>query len=294
MIERENNTSAEQFNTLPPSCPVMAPLVEKKQETPRMLSLLFEIPDVNQPSFLPFNNRPGQFVMVWIPGMNEKPFVISYLSRAGFGITVMVRGDFSRRLAELKEGQKVGFRGPFGRGFSQYNEIPRERIAMVGGGCGMAPLSLLAESLPGASLIQGAPSEKDILYLDRFPNQIVFTEDGSCGMEGLPTDWLKGYVASDFDMIYTCGPEPMMKSILQICRKNNISCQVALERYMKCGIGVCGQCECDGYLVCKDGPVFSDSELLNMPSFGNKKRDAAGQSVSISSQASSKTSCKTN
>ncbi len=275
--DREQPAGKDDFM---PSLPVMVRLVEKRRETPGIVSLLFELPPADSPSFRPAQNIPGQFVMVWLPGLNEKPFVISYLTTAGFGITVMVRGNFSRRLAELKEGEMAGFRGPFGRGYSRYNNYQPEKIAILGGGCGMAPLALLAQAAPDATLIQGAPSARNLLYLERFPQQIACTEDGSYGIKGTPLQWLEGRVAEEFDVVYTCGPEPFLKAVVSLCLTKGIACQAALERYMKCAVGICGQCECDGRLVCRDGPVFDGTELAAMPSFGHFRRDAAGRRVS--------------
>lgn len=264
-----------------PSLPVMVKLAEKRCETQNTVSLLFEHPSEDKASFRPLQNAPGQFVMVWLPELNEKPFVISYISDTGFGITVTVRGNFSRRLSELQIGQKAGCRGPFGRGFSGMEDYAPEKIAILGGGCGMASLALLAQKIPEANIIQGAPSSSELLYAERFPRQIIFTEDGSFGFSGRPTQWLEGKLSGGVEMLYTCGPEIMMKKVVSLCNANGIRCQAALERYMKCGIGVCGQCECDGRLVCRDGPVFSDSELQQMPSFGNTRRNAAGQRIKL-------------
>jgi len=284
MNKYKNNitTDTDAGERFQPSMPVMAKLVEKRRETDNIASLLFEHPPEESASFRPRSNTPGEFIMVWLPGLNEKPFVISYLSKSGFGITVMVRGDFSRRLSELKPGRKAGFRGPFGRGFSGMDEHPQEKTAILGGGCGLAPLALLAEKMPEAHLIQGAPSSESLVYMDRFPRQTIFTENGSSGIKGLPTQWLKGSLSKEIKTVYTCGPEKMIKEVVSICRERGIACQAALERYMKCGVGVCGQCECDGQLVCRDGPVFSGAELAGMRSFGAMRRDAAGRRVRIS------------
>ncbi|MFW6279565.1 MAG: hypothetical protein ACOC2T_00890 [Planctomycetota bacterium] len=127
-------------------------------------------------------------------------------------------------------------------------------------------------------MVQGAPTNSDLLYTDRFPDQLIYTEDGSAGQPGLPTLWLRDNAGRmNIETVYTCGPEPMLEAIVSICRRQNIPCQVALERYMKCGFGICGQCECDGRLVCQDGPVFTANELTNMPSFGRQRRDATGR-----------------
>jgi dihydroorotate dehydrogenase electron transfer subunit len=76
----------------------------------------------------------------------------------------------------------------------------------------------------------------------------------------------------------------MMAPVVDACRRAGVECQASLERHMKCGFGVCGQCECDGRLVCQDGPVFSAGELAKMPSFGRHTRLKSGRKVGISGQ----------
>lgn len=268
---------------LAPQLPVVVPLLEKKQETPTMISLFFPHPHPPDPSFDPSANEPGQFIMVWIPGINEKPFVVSYCDERRFGITVLVRGDFTRRLRDAEPGDLIGFRGPYGRGFWGWRSAGgQEKTVLIGGGCGMAPLALLAERAPRATLVQGAPEAQELLFTDRFPDQVIFTEDGSAGTQGLPTAWLReGLDEGRVSSVYTCGPEAMMSAVVALCRMEGAGCQAALERYMKCGFGVCGQCDCDGQLVCQDGPVFSREELLEMPSFGRVRRDGTGRRESV-------------
>jgi len=158
----------------------------------------------------------------------------------------------------------------------------RRRLRHVGGGCGMATMGLLAERLPGAALVQGARSANVVLFRERFPEQVLFTDDGSAGRPGFPTQWLQEQVgAGALDMVYTCGPELMMAALADVCRWAGIGCQVSMERYMKCGIGVCGQCDCDGLLICRDGPTFDLDDLARMPSFGRYRRDKTGKRIEI-------------
>jgi dihydroorotate dehydrogenase electron transfer subunit len=227
--------------------------------------------------------EPGQFVMLWIPRMDEKPYTIGYLDSDRIGITVQRRGPFSRRLFQMQPGDKIGLRGPYGRPFWDLDRhAGNERVTLLGGGCGMATIGLLAERLPAARIVQGARSERFLLYRDRFPEQVVFTDDGSAGRQGFPTQWLEERIErGELEMVYTCGPELMMAAVVNICRASAIPCQVSMERYMKCGIGVCGQCDCDGKLVCRQGPTFDLGDLAEMPSFGKMRRDKTGRALPV-------------
>ena len=276
----ETSTGEE---ALKPQLPVVLPLLETRQETRLMATLLFPVPDRPDPSFDLPSLAPGRFIMVWLPGLDEKPYAVSSLGDGRFGLTVMRRGAFSTALHEAAPGALVGFRGPYGRGFWGWEDrADPQRIVILGGGCGMAPLKLLADRIPGATVIQGAPTGEDVLFRDHLPDQIVFTEDGSLGRKGFPTLELERLIErGEVDAVYTCGPEPMMAAVVELCRGAAVECQASLERYMKCGFGVCGQCECDGRLVCRDGPVFSAAELENMPSFGKATRLKTGRKVDI-------------
>ena len=280
---RECPQGCADWDGLRPQLPVVLPLLERRRETPRMITLLFPVPDRPEPCFDLGRLEPGQFLMMWLPGLNEKPFVVSLLDGRRFGVTVHVRGPFTTALWELSAGALVGFRGPYGRGFMGWREQGQgEGVALIAGGCGLAPLALLAERLPRARLVQGAPTAQELLFTERFPDQIACTEDGSAGRRGLPTDWLREALdRGELRAAYTCGPEAMMAAVVALCRKAGVPCQASLERYMKCGIGICGQCECDGRLVCLDGPVFTGEELARMPSFGRAARSATGQATAL-------------
>jgi len=85
----------------------------------------------------------------------------------------------------------------------------------------------------------------------------------------------------NFDAIYTCGPEPMMKKIYDLAMERHCHIQVSLERVFKCGVGICAACVIGPYLVCHDGPVFSEAELSGMPEFGHMRRDLSGKRVPL-------------
>ncbi|MCK4374405.1 MAG: dihydroorotate dehydrogenase electron transfer subunit [Candidatus Brocadiae bacterium] len=268
------------------SLPVVLTVAEARRENDEMVTLFFALPDVAEapPQGLDLDAfRPGRFFMVWLPRLDEKPYTVSYLDGERLGITVQERGPFSARLCGLAPGAAVGMRGPFGRGFwdlERHAESPD--VALVGGGCGMAVLAPLADRMPRATVVQGARSAGVLLYTDRFKDQVIFTDDGSAGRKGFPTEWLAERIeAGRLDMVYTCGPEVMMAAVASLCREVRVPCQASLERYMKCGIGVCGQCDCDGRRVCVEGPTFSGAELAEMPSFGRFTRDKTGRRVEV-------------
>jgi len=271
---------------LPASLPVTMKVVEVRRESRRAVTLMLDRRGRPEAARLGLDLeafRPGQFFMLWLPRVDEKPYTASYLDAERVGITVQECGPFSARLCALEPGAMLGLRGPFGRPFwGVEKHADSDRVVLIGGGSGMATLALLAEALPRATLVQGARSEDALLFRQRFPEQLVFTDDGSAGRRGLPTEWLSGQVeAGRVEMVYTCGPEPMMAAVVEICRRGGVDCQVSMERHMKCGIGVCGQCECDGRRVCLEGPVFSAEELAGMPSFGRVKRDKTGRRIPV-------------
>jgi dihydroorotate dehydrogenase electron transfer subunit len=203
---------------------------------------------------------PGQFIMAWLPGVGEKPFSLAWEDM----IVVKRVGPFTTKLFELKEGDRLWIRGPYGHGFIKRGE----RVALVGGGIGIPPLYAFAKKNQGefeyVALIYGARSKDELSLLDieNYVDEVVITtDDGSAGRKGFPTEVLAER-REDFDQVYACGPEPMLKAVLRVMDYKNV--QVSAERYMKCGIGVCGSCNLGKYLVCRDGPVFEGEKLVGL------------------------------
>jgi dihydroorotate dehydrogenase electron transfer subunit len=202
--------------------------------------------------------HPGQFVMVWLPRLNEKPF--SLVNDDPVTLAVANVGPFSSRLHELQVGERLWIRGPLGRGF----EIVGERLLLVGGGYGVAPLSFLANratTVQRKVAVVGATGADEIFFEDRLRKAgcevVLVTEDCSAGEGGLCTDIAERLLHDEvFDMVYACGPEGMLDKIEQSCQERGIHAQLSKEAYMRCGMGVCGSCERNGLLVCRDGPVF--------------------------------------
>ncbi len=207
---------------------------------------------------------PGQFVMVWLPGLEEVPMAPS--DDDPLRITVKAVGRTTRRLVGMEAGDRLYIRGPYGRGFT----LRSGRPLLVGGGVGAAPLILLAKKLAEMGVegvyVEGQPTGDMELFigeaLELGWEAILYTEDGSMGHKGFPTQYVEENLGG-FTGIYACGPEPMNRAVLRLCR-DGIPCEVSMERVVKCGVGVCGSCviEGTGLLVCLDGPVFRADELI--------------------------------
>ena len=236
--------------------------------------------------------EPGQFVMVWIPGVDEIPMSLSATSLEGSpSITVARVGEATEVLHKRKIGEILGIRGPYGNSFTPTNG----RTMMVGGGTGMSPLTPLVEELvelhAEVSLVVGAKTQDELLFLDRITNILskidgkifAVTEDGSYGMKGLATDVAKQLMSKEqFDILYTCGPEEMMYKMYALAERYKTPIQVSLERLMRCAIGICGSCVIGKFRVCRDGPVFSNEKLRQVKEeFGRFKRGGTGQRVPL-------------
>ena len=189
----------------------------------------------------------------------------------------------TNELHKYSKGELIGIMGPFGRGFS----LGGNNILLVAGGIGIAPLQFLANCAKNAGkniyLILGARTKNELLLvkeMEKICDEIfITTDDGTEGIKGYAPDIVEKICdLHNIDYIYTCGPEIMMKKILDISLKINIPAQFSLERHMHCGIGVCGFCSINNFYVCRDGPVFHTNELKNVSEFGFSFRTPDGVS----------------
>jgi len=205
------------------------------------------------------SSEPGQFAMLWLPGLDEKP--LSVLDDDPLSFTVAAVGPFSRALHRVPPGGLVWFRGPFGRGF----EIRGADHLLVAGGYGAAPLLFLARRLKASGgrlrAVIGARTHRDLLLVDAFEacggEVHLVTEDGSRGSKGLVTDVVAPMLDADApDTLYGCGPGGMLNALQQLAGGSGVPSQLCWEKYMRCGIGVCGSCEHEGMLLCTEGPVL--------------------------------------
>lgn len=250
----------------------MLKIIDSKQETSTLKTLFFDYP---------LDSLPGQFVMLNIAGIGEKPFSISHQDKNSFGVTISAIGDFSKRLHSLKVGESLGVKGPFGSPYT----LNGKNIALIAGGYGVAPLRFLAKSIiddvDNLFFLYGVRTADDIAFKSDLPGEVIFSSnDGTIGNKGFITDSLKMIINKQkIDSIYSCGPEKMLKKVFEISESNKIPCQISLERYMKCGFGVCGQCVVDptGWRACKEGPVFESDRLRMIKEFGEYKRTASGR-----------------
>ena len=254
--------------------PKITSIIECKSEAKETKTLTFKNPE---------KVKPGQFYMIWIPGVDEIPMSVSYFKGDVKGITFRKVGDATSALYKLKPGDKIGVRGPYGNGF----KIAGKHLLFVGGGTGIATLAPAVEQATKnkikSTVIIGFKKKSEIFFEDRLKgygaNVLVSTDDGSRGYKGFASDLTKDVLKKEkIDSVLTCGPEIMMKNILSHC--NNILFQASLERHMRCSIGICGQC-CigKGLRVCIDGPVFDGKTLKNVEDFGIYRRDSAGRKI---------------
>lgn len=258
--------------------------MNNKKEKPKILPIANIKQETNSIKTFTFKHYigsvPGQFVMLWIPRIDQIPISISRQTENSFNLSIFKVGKGTNYLFKMKEGEKLGISGPYGKGF---NIKPNSNIILVGGGCGTAPLRFLGEEAIknncNVQFITGAKVSNEVLFKNVFPETYIATDDGSEGIRGFTTDILKERLENNkIDRVYTCGPELMMKKVVDICDSSNIECEVSLERYMKCGFGVCGQCVMDpeGICVCKEGPVFNSKRLKDFSEFGKYHRDKSG------------------
>lgn len=220
---------------------------------------------------------PGQFAELEVEGSSKtflrRPISINFIDKDNNEVWFLIQlvGDGTRHLAAVKRGQTINVILPLGNSFTM-PENASERLLLVGGGVGTAPMLFLGEQLSKKgftpNFLLGARSQNDLLQLNEFTqygNVFTTTEDGSMGEKGYVTQHSL-LSTQTFNKIYTCGPKPMMMAVAKYAKTNNIECEVSLENTMACGFGVCLCCvenTTEGHIcVCKEGPVFNIKKLL--------------------------------
>jgi dihydroorotate dehydrogenase electron transfer subunit len=236
--------------------------------------------------------KPGQFMMVWLPGFDEIPMSISSTGPEDLAsITVANVGEATKLLHKKKRNDIVGVRGPLGNGF----QPSRGKLLLVGGGTGIAPLLFLTTRLlelkANVTFLFGAKTKEELLFLPQIERALsktgnvaaASTEDGSYGHEGVVTELAEDAMQkSKFDMIYACGKEQMLLKVFRLAEKQRTPLQASLERLMRCAIGLCGSCTIGKYRVCVDGPVFTNEQLREVKGeFGCYKRDFDGRRMPV-------------
>jgi len=231
---------------------------------------------------------PGQFNMLYVPGIGEAPISISS-SPLDHDLmhTVRVAGDVTTALSGLRAGDVIGMRGPFGSGWP-LEETEDLDLLIVAGGLGIAPLRSVARHIlkthaskkrdahPRRMLLYGAKTPKDIVFRDEFPRYRDIVEVFLTVDRADPEEYWRGetgLVTKLFDRLsidplctiaFVCGPEIMMQTSVRELNLRGVPEErifLSLERNMNCGVGLCGHCFFGPKFVCKDGPVFRFSEI---------------------------------
>lgn len=272
---------------LPPlgEFPRIVQVVDSREKSPTVKCLTFRDKLASQA-------EPGQYVMVWIPGVDEVPMSLTLMNSAQGVASIAVKqvGEATKALHSLKPGASIGLRGPFG---NPYSVRGGGEVAVVGGGTGISPLIPLLSSLKerGCQLtvILGAETWRELVFKEEILSSLggegrllTVTVDGTEGFRGFAPELLErigGQGAVDY--IYTCGPELMIRKVVDWALRQGVGVEAGLERYFKCGVGICGSCMLDGYRVCRDGPVFGAGVLRSLKELGIFRRDSTGRKIPL-------------
>lgn len=221
--------------------------------------------------------KPGQFISVYTKDESRllpRPISLCEIDREKGALRIVYRiaGSGTREFSRLRAGDTVDILGPLGNGFP-LEEADGKRVMLMGGGIGIPPMLETAKALSGEKLI--VSGYRDELFLTDELNAAgtlyLATEDGSAGTKGNVLDAVREN-RLQADVIFACGPTPMLRAIKAYALENKIPCWISMEEKMACGIGACLACTCqskevDGHShvknkrVCKDGPVFPASEV---------------------------------
>ena len=218
---------------------------------------------------------PGQFVEVRVDRSPStflrRPISINFVDYPRNELWLLIRkaGEGTRTLCSLQAGESLNLVLPLGNTFT-LPESTQERVLLVGGGVGIAPMlywgKYLKEKDYAPRFLLGFRSDKDLLQYNQFRQLgevYISTEDGSLGEKGFVTQ--HSILNEPFDRLYVCGPKPMMEAVARYARERQLFCEVSLENTMACGVGACLCCVEDtveGHVcVCKEGPIFNIEKL---------------------------------
>ena len=217
--------------------------------------------------------KPGQFTMLWIPRVGEIPLSFADAEKIVVKFIIARVGRVTGFIHEkIKKGSQVFIRGPLGRGFTQASG---GKCLLIAGGYGLAPLHFLAKELRKSGCevkaLLGFKSDDEIFYRTEFEKLCeveLSVEEGESGFRGTVVDLFESVLEEDgeYDRVYVCGKEAMMLKIIRECVNRGTPVEASFERYVKCGVGVCGSCAIEplGLRVCKDGPVFGGEVIAEL------------------------------
>ena len=219
---------------------------------------------------------PGQFISVYTKDASKllpRPISICEVNGNKLRIVYRVAGAGTAEFSAYEAGEKIHILGPLGNGFPLDN-MEGKKVILIGGGIGIPPMLELAKQLKcDKEIVLGYRSSDTFLdkELEALGNVTIASDDGSIGTHGTVIDAIKANNITG-DVIFTCGPTPMLRAIKAYAAENNIEAWVSLEEKMACGIGACLACVCKSTEVddhsmvhnkriCKDGPVFNATEV---------------------------------
>lgn len=219
--------------------------------------------------------RPGQFVSVYTTDASKllpRPISICEIDKEDKSLHLVYRvaGKGTEEFSQMQTGMHLDVLGPLGNGFP----LKKKKAFLIGGGIGIPPILELAKQLDCEKQIVLGYRNSDMFLLDDFKKQgkvYVATEDGSYGVQGNVLDAIREN-GLDAEIIYACGPTPMLRALKAYAAENKIECWISMEEKMACGIGACLACVCkskevDAHTnvhnkrVCKEGPVFAAEEV---------------------------------
>lgn len=274
-----------------PMRPQLAEVIAVRPEIADTVTLLVEPAG-------PFRHQPGQFCMLSVPEVGEVPISISGQEGSALLHTVRAVGAASRALCELRSGDRVALRGPFGSAWP-LEQAKGHNVVVIAGGLGLAPLRgalrefvARPEDYPSLRLLYGARSPADVLYgpeLLSWDRSIRFGPEtvasaaraghvkvhvtvdrgapGWTGHVGVVTALMRRKSMNAHSIYLLCGPEVMMRFVLAELEKAGVPAEniwLSMERNMKCAAGLCGRCQYGPYFICKDGPVFRRDQLAGI------------------------------
>ncbi len=231
---------------------------------------------------VPIEHDPGQFMQLSLPGIGEAPISICSYSKNYFEMSVRMVGNMSTHICKLKEGDFIGIRGPYGKGY-HLKQFEGNNVIIIGGGCGTAPVRGIIEyilkdryNFKKVDIFFGFREQKNILFENEYDDwkkagmdiDIVLSEphDHPTAKHGLLTDIIDSPATNDNSnkIVFVCGPPPMIKAVCNALLEKGFNMNqiyISEERQMKCAVGRCGHCMINGKYCCTDGPVFRYDEL---------------------------------
>lgn len=275
------------MGTLPASSlvPQSAVVTSRIEESPSIFTLHMRLED--EASQAAFNFHPGQFNMLYLPGVGEVPIsIMSDPEDSHFiGHTIRAVGRVSNGLASLQAGDRVGLRGPYGKGWPM-QAMEGKDVVVITGGLGCAPVVAVIHYIlrrranyGHLTIIQGVKKAEDMIWREQYAQWNTMPDTKvlvAADHGGALWPWHVGRVTELFDQIplrperamaVMCGPEGMMHVSAQKLIERDLpeaSIFLSMERNMQCAVGLCGHCQFGGAFVCKDGPVFNWPQVRDL------------------------------